>query len=261
MPLLSTSQRTTTLAPALPIDNRVFEQLRLYLRQGQFTILAAAPSVGKSIFARNLVIKTKIPSLFLSADSDEYTVKTSVLGALLQDDLATVEKNLHTEATFWEDWYNEQLRQADHVDWSFNSDISIDWIVEKMEAYAEIYGDYPKLLVIDNLGDMVTEDGGDIYIELRRICRELRTIARSTHCHILALHHLTGEYEDGLKPVTLKALEGKVGKVPQNVLGLNWRDQSQQSVWMTVPKARGTKRGMTVAVDLDYSKALVRDFR
>lgn len=258
MPLLSTSQKTTVLAPALPIKNRVFDQLRLYLRQGQFTLLAAAPSVGKSVFARNLVVKTKVPSLFLSADSDEYTVKTSVLGVITQTELFEIEKNLRDDS--WEDYYAEQLRQADHVEWSFNSNIDIDWIVEKMSAYAEVYGDYPKLLIIDNLGDMLTEDGGDIYIELRRICRELRTIARNTNCHIIALHHLTGEYEDGLKQVSLKALEGKVGKVPESVLGLNWRDKTQTTVEMTVPKARGTKRGMVVPISLDYSRALVSDF-
>lgn len=260
MPLLSTSQRTTTLAPALPIKNKVFDYLHLYLRQGQVTLLAAAPSVGKSIFARNLVVKTKIPALYLSADSDEYTVKTSVLGCLLQEDLFTIEKNLRDDR--WEEYYGEKLKEADHVEWSFQSDINLEWIEQKMEAYAEVYdGNYPKLLVIDNLGDMVTDDDGDVYIELRRICRKLREIARATHCHIIALHHLTGEYEDGLKPVTLKALEGKVGKVPENVLGLNWRDQSQTVVQMTVPKARGTKRGATVSLNLDYSKALVGDFQ
>jgi hypothetical protein len=108
---------------------------------------------------------------------------------------------------------------------------------------------------------MITEDGGDIYIELRRICRDLRAMARNTHCHIAVLHHLTGEYEDGLKQVTLKALEGKVGKVVENVLGLNWADSEGTKLMMTVPKARGTKRGAVVPVNIDYSKALVSDFR
>lgn len=259
--LLSASQRSSVLAPALPINNKVFDQLRLYLRQGQLTLLASAPSVGKSVVARNLVVKTKVPSLYLSADSDEYTVKTSVLGALTGDTLVNIERNLHSGSQTWEDWYNEQLRQADHVDWSYQTDINLDWVVERMSAYAELYGDYPKLMVLDNLGDMTTEDGGDIYIELRRICRELRAVARNTHCHIIGLTHLTGEYEDGMKVVTLKALEGKLGKVPENVIGLHWADPGQQKVLMSVPKARGTKRGMVVPVDLDYSRALVRDFQ
>jgi hypothetical protein len=210
------------------------------------------------VFARNLVVKTKVPALFLSADSDEYTVKTSVLGCITGTPLFEIEKNLRDDS--WEDYYSEQLHQADHVEFSFQSSIDIDWVVEKMNAYAEIYGDYPKLLVIDNLGDMITEDGGDIYIELRRICRELRAIARNTNCHIFTLHHLTGEYEDGTKTVTLKALEGKVGKVVENVIGLNWSDSSGTNVTMSVPKARGTKRGMVVPISLDYTRALVDDF-
>lgn len=259
MSLLSSSTSTTILSPALPVRNSVFQRIRLFLREGQFTLLGAAPSVGKSVFARNLVVKTPVPSLFFSADSDEYTVRIGIAACLTQEELVKVEDQLKDEA--WDDYYTSIFKQADHVEWSFASDIGLDFIVDRTEAYAEMYGDYPKLMVIDNLGDMLTEDGGDIYIELRRICRELRAIARKTHCHIFALTHLTGEYEDGYKEVTLKAFEGKVGKVPENVLGLNWDKFKPGQVYMTVPKARLTKRGMTVPIQMDYTRGLVRDFQ
>jgi len=258
MSLLSNSQKTSVLAPALPIRNTVFEKLRLYLRQGQFTILGSAPSVGKSIFARNLVVNAGVNSLFFSADSDEYTVKVSVAAALTKKPLAEVEGEM--EEGRFDDYYQSVLSRADHVQWSFRADINIDLITDYIAAYSEPYGDYPKLVVIDNLGDMTTASGTEKYAELSEICRELRSIARNTHSHILGLAHLTGEYEDGMKPVTLKALEGKLGKIPENVLGLNWSDTSQQRVDLTVPKARGTKRGMTVPIQLDYSRALIGDF-
>lgn len=255
---LASTRQTSVLAPPLPIRNKVFDQLRLYLRLGQFTILGAAPSVGKSIFARNLVVKTAVPSLYLSADSDEYTVKTGVAACLTGQTLEVVEKQMEEEA--WDNYYLDLFTSVDHVDWCFNPDIDLDFLENRMNAYAEIEGDYPKLLVIDNLSDMVTDEDGDIYVELRRICRELRVIARKTHCHILALHHLTGEYEDGLKTVTLKSFEGKVGKVPENALGMYWGDKGQQQVILTVPKARGTKRGMEVPIKMDYERALIGDF-
>ena len=258
MSLLSSSQRTSVLAPPLTINNRVFNALRLYLRLGQFTILGAAPSVGKSIFARNLVVRTAEPSLFFSADSDEYTVKTSVAACLTREPLELVENQMQDES--WRSYYDNTFHQTDHVEWSFK-DIDIEYIVSRLEAYSEPYGEYPRLIVIDNLGDMVTTSGTEKYAELMEICYELRSIARRTRSHIFALHHLTGEWEDGMKPVTLKAIEGKLGRVPENVLGLNWTDSTQTRVQLTVPKARGTKRGLALPIQLDYSRALVADFQ
>jgi hypothetical protein len=157
-------------------------------------------------------------------------------------------------------YYDTIFRQADHVEWSF-ADIDIDYIVNRLEAYSEPYGEYPRLLVIDNLGDMTTASGTERYAELMEICYELRSIARRTRSHIFALHHLNGDWEDGTKPVTLKALEGKLGRVPENVLGLNWTDHSQTKVQLTVPKARGTKRGLSLPIQMDYSRALIGDFQ
>src|SRR6266704_1062967 len=137
MSLLSSSQRTAVLAPPLPINNKVFNSLRLYLRLGQFTILGAAPSVGKSIFARNLVAKTVAPSLFFSADSDEYTVKTSVAACLTREPLELVEKQMNDES--WSSYYDDIFSRTDHVEWSFK-DIDIDYVEARLDAYSEPYG-------------------------------------------------------------------------------------------------------------------------
>lgn len=257
MALLSSSKKATTLAPALPINNEAFQQHRLVLRQGQFTILAAAPSVGKSLFARNLVSNTIIPSMFLSADSDEYTVKTTVAASMTGMKIAQVEEYLADDG--WDAYFNEELGKVNHVEWAYSPDINIDVIVDRLNAYNTTYGDYPKLLVIDNLGDMVTEDGEE-YAELRVICRELRKIARYSAVHILALHHCKGEYEDGMKPITLKSLLGNLGRVPENVLGLNWATPDGKTVQMTVPKNRGGVRGATVLLPVDYTTGTLGGF-
>lgn len=261
MALLSAQRKQVTLAPVLGIKNHAFDKFRFKLRQGQVTILSSAPSVGKSVFARNLAAKSQdISTLFFSADSDEYTVRTSITGALTGEKMTEIEKHLlNDEDGAWSTYYNNYLHSADQVEWNFSPNINLEFIELKLKAYAEIYGDYPQLVVIDNLGDMVTEDG-DEYGELRVIARDLRKIARYTNAHILALHHVKGAFEDGMKPITLAALLGNLGKVPENVLGLNWSDASQQRVQMTVPKARGTRRGLTIPIDLDYETGSVNDF-
>lgn len=260
MSLLSAQRRSVVLAPPLGIRNRVFDEHRLVLRRGQFTLLCSAPSVGKSLLARNLAAKSPIRSLYFSADSDEYTVRTSVLGALSGQKLEAIEQHLAADDNgAWADYYAGILRQADQVEWVFSPNINLDFIDLKLRAYAETYGDFPELTVVDNVGDMITESDEE-YAELRSICRELKRMGRFVDTHILGLAHLKGAWEDGTKPVTLGALLGNIGKLPENVLGLHWADQSQQRVDMTVPKARGARRGKTIPLHFDYETGGVNDF-
>jgi hypothetical protein len=211
--------------------------------------------VGKSVFARNLAAKTQVSCLFFSADSDEYTVKTSVTGALTGQKMVDIALKSEDEA--WDRYFTEALRSTDHVDWCYNPDINLDFLTTRLQAYAEMYGEFPKLVVVDNLGDLVTEDGEE-YAELRAICRELRKLARYSNSHILALHHAKGAWEDGRKPITLGALLGNLGKVPENVLGLHW--EREGVVHLTVPKARGSRRGMNIPLGIDYETARLDGF-
>lgn len=247
------------LAAPLQIHNRVFDQNRVVLRRGQFTLLCSAPSVGKSLLARNIAAKSShVHTLYFSADSDEYTVRTSILGSLTGQQLEEVEYHLTNDPDEkWREYYLTILHQADSVEWVFSPSINLDYILLKLQAYAEIYGDYPDLTVIDNIGDMVTEEDEE-YAELRRICRELKKIGRKTDTHILGLAHLKGPYESGIKPVDLGALLGNLGKVPENVIGLYWPYPDR--VAMTLPKLRGGKRGVTVPLEINYSTGSVGGF-
>lgn len=261
MALLSAERRSVELAAPLQIRNTAFDQYRVVLRRGQLTLLCSAPSVGKSLLARNVAAKSgEVRTLYFSADSDEYTVRTSVLGSLTGQLLEEVEYHLANDpGGKWREYYLGILRRADSVEWVFSPNINLDYIILKLQAYAEIYGDYPDLTVIDNVGDMVTEEDEE-YAELRRIVRELRRIGRRHETHILGLVHAKGPYENGMKPIDLGALLGNLGKVPENVFGLHWTDYSGQHVAMTLPKLRGGKRGATIPLDIDYATGSVGGF-
>lgn len=261
MALLSAERRSVELAAPLQIHNHIFDQNRIVLRRGQFTLLCAAPGVGKSLLARNIAAKSgEVRTLYFSADSDEYTVRTSVLGSLTGQRLEEVEYHLANDPEGkWGEYYRGVLGRADVVEWVFSPNINLDYILLKLQAYAEIYGDYPDLTIIDNIGDMVTEEDEE-YAELRRICRELKRVGRRCETHILGLCHALGAYENGSKPIDLGAVLGKLGKVPENVVGLYWPDSSQRNVAMTLPKLRGGKRGATVPLDFNYTTGSVNGF-
>lgn len=256
MPLLSATRKTTLLAPALPVYNKILAPAGVVFRRGQFSLLAAAPGVGKSVFATNLSIFTPAPVLFFSADSDEWTVRTRACAILSGTDLDNVSKQL--DDSQWETYYAGLLAKADHVDWCFQSDIDVEFILRRVEAYAELRGEYPQLIVVDNLGNSVTDPDKE-YAELRGICRDLQAVARGLKAHVLALHHVKGAKESGSNPIGLGDLLGNIGKIPEMVLGLNRCGENQ--VTLTVPKNRGGRAGIEVHLGLHYPTATVGGYR
>lgn len=255
MPVLSATRKAVALAPPLPIANRRLAEIGLAFRRGQFSILAAAPGVGKSVFATNLALHTPVPTLFFSADSDEWTVRTRACSILSKIVLTQVEKHLVEDK--WEAHYADLLRQVDHVDWSYRTDIELDFIVDRMNAHAEQRGEYPQLIIVDNLGNTVIDQDNE-YAELRGTCRELQRIARSTNAHVMALHHVKGAKENGHQPITLGDLLGNLGKIPEQVLGLC--RSGEDTVTLTAPKNRGGKSGISMQLGLHYPTAIVEGY-
>ncbi|WP_245876554.1 hypothetical protein [Streptomyces uncialis] len=49
----------------------------------------------------------------------------------------------------------------------------------------------------------------------------LNEMARETGAHVMAMHHVVGEYADGLKPIPQSGLKGKVSRVPSLVLTIH----------------------------------------
>lgn len=256
MPLLSSARKTAALAPPLPVVNSVFSAAGLTFRRAQFSLVASAPGVGKTLFATNLALRTPISTLYYSADSDEWTVKQRACSILSGSPLNDIERNYNDEA--WEKHYAERLRRADHIDWCFASDIDPEFIVERLFAHAELRGEYPKLIVVDNLANVVVDQDNE-GSELRAACRELQRIARLTGAHVMALHHVKGAKENGTQPILLGDLLYNIGKVPELVLGLH--REGPQYVALTVPKYRGGKHGMSLSLPVDYTRATLGGFQ
>jgi len=249
--LSSIGREARQLADPLPVNNS-FLNAHVTFRKGQFSLLAAAPGVGKTIFAMNLALFTGADCLYFSADSDEHTVLTRSCAAITHTPSELIVAQLEEDA--WGTYYSNKLSAADHIDWCYRTDIDTDFIVYRLQAHEEVWGKYPDLIVVDNLGNTVTDQENE-YAELRGICRELQRIARNTDAHVMGLHHVNGPKEDGFEAITLKDLQGKVGKIPEIVLGLS-RD-SQESVLLTVPKNRAGRSGLKLPLPLNYETARV----
>lgn len=252
MPALS--RPTAPFPDPLPARCEFLRNAGVVVRSGQFSLLAAASGVGKTLMAVNYALWTGVPTVYFSADSDESTVRLRVNAALTGQPQAKVEADIRSGG--WADYYLGVVKQADHVDWCYRSDLDIDFITNRLKSHREVWGSYPALIVVDNLLNTVAAP--DAFGELGEVCQDLQVIARKTGAHVLALHHVTGAKEDGWQPIWQSDLLGKLAKWPEIVLGLC--RQSGSYLTLTVAKNRGGPSGSEHSVYVDYEKATIGGF-
>ena len=102
-----------------------------------------------------------------------------------------------------------------------------------LETYREIYGTYPHLCVVDNITNVEAGDTGtmDQYtLSLEGMCKFLNEMSRETLAHVMAMHHVVGEYSDGLKPIPMSGLKGKINAVPSFIMTLHKDDEGHLNV-------------------------------
>lgn len=134
------------------------------------------------------------------------------------------------------EWYDAIVDDGiEHLRFSFEPGPSPQDIDEEMQAFAHTYGEWPELLIVDSLYN-VYAGGDEGFQALERTLEYLHQLARMTSTSIVVCHHVVGEYEDGLTPVPLSGLRGKVSKIPESVLTLH--NSNMGGLWACVVKNR-----------------------
>lgn len=208
-----------TAGEPLPTVWPVLADNGVHFRRSQLTLLAAAPGVGKSLLSVSLALGIKVPSLYYSADSDEHTMYTRIGAQLTGWPTVDVEQAVRERSPGYRT-VEAAMQAAEHIRWSFNPDPDIGDLELDIEAMAGVYGEYPHLIVIDNLSDLYASDE-EGQLSLNERCAYLKTVARNTSACVVALHHVTGQYDDGNVPVPLSGLIDKISKKPEMILTLD----------------------------------------
>lgn len=201
----------------LPMPFKSLEQMGASLRRSEVSMLAGTPGSGKSSLALSLAIKAQVPALYVAADTSEWTMRVRTLAALSGKDQAICEKALLDEPD--ESWFSG----ANHIAWSFDSSPSIEQIRLELDAYDEVHGTVPHLIVVDNLID-VAQNAGDEWAALRATMKDLKVLARDTRASVLVLHHVSEadvrKFRSSFAPPRY-AIQGKVSQLPALVLTLD----------------------------------------
>ena len=208
-----------TKATPLPDVWDTLASKQIKFRRGQVCMVAAAPNVGKSMFALIYAIKAKVPTLFFSADTDTATVMMRAAAHASGHNQVLVEQNLSTDSHF----YDKHFDKLSHIKWVFDSSPSLDDLELEIRAYVELYGIAPELIVIDNLMNVAAETDNE-WAGLRQIMMDLHDMARKTEACVLVLHHVSEQSEYGAptNPPPRRAVHGKVSQLPALLLTLGY---------------------------------------
>lgn len=204
----------------IPLPWVGLQRLGFGLAKGQLGVIAAAPGVGKSAISLQIALASGLRTLYVSADTDAWTMTVRTLANVTGHPQSYITMCL--EGGHADDEMAVALWEASHVQFSFDS-YSMPDIRDDVMAYCVIHGAFPELIVVDNLMN-IARGGEDDLSSQTKAMDELHALAQLTGAHVLALHHATGQYDDGDKAIPLSGLANKLSKLPAQVLTMYRRD-------------------------------------
>ena len=185
-----------------------FQREGMILRRAEVTVIAGTPGAGKSSIALHIAARLKQPTLYFSADTNAHTMAMRLASMISGKNQSDVEEKLNNDIG----WTKAILQKGSHIVWSFDSSPTLQDIDEEVQAFEELWGCAPTLIVLDNLMDVAT-DGGEEFASMRAIMKELKYLARATNAAIVVLHH-TSEAVPGNPCQPRSAIQGKVSQLP-----------------------------------------------
>lgn len=204
----------------IPTPWKAFEDLGIVPRRGQLVLVAAGPGIGKSAKVLTLVLDSMVPTLMFSADSDAFTQYSRSIAIVCDMTVASAAEMI-LEERVTEDIKKELASIPLLID--YDSSPTPHDIEEIVAAYYELCNEFPSLIVVDNITNVVTDatDSGDPFSGLEALMDYLHSMARVTGACVIGLHHVTGDYNNGDKPIPLNGVKGQITRVPEMVLTLH----------------------------------------
>jgi len=247
----------------LPSVFQQLDALGVKFRRGWLHLIAGAAGGGKSAISSFMALNMdyshghgtgRVPTLYFSADNDKLTFGCAAVAAAMDIHTNQAEKLLEIgdpEAFA----LLEELTA--HLWVSFEPSPTPLDIREEIDAFATVYGDWPHVVVIDNLMDVDASGGGiDERSSQNAILDFLKRLARETGAAVIVLCHVTGEHADGTAPIPRSGLMNKIDKPPQVVLTLHQIDTNLLGVSVVKNRRGRAKTDGTLIAEIPWMPEL-----
>jgi RecA-family ATPase len=204
--------------PLPPVFQALDRKGTQFLR-GQLALVCAAAGTGKSAFVLTYALKAGIPTLYFSADSDAFTQLSRSISVLTGWSLEKASRCVRDGQLGG----SEQALRDIPIRFNYSASPTLDNIEDTMRAYDEVYGDYPALVVVDNITNVRTggDNDADPFSGLEALLDYLHVMARNTGACVIGLHHVTAGYNNGADVIPLGGVKGQISRVPELILTLH----------------------------------------
>jgi len=207
--------RNKNNAQLLPDLFPALAQNGIRFRRGQVTMIAGQPNSGKSLLALFYAVKSGVPTLYISADTDAYTTAIRAAAVITGSQVNTVEEAFSSGTGY--EFYEDELSTLKHLRFDFDPSPTLDDIQLSIQAYGEAFGEYPHLLIIDNLLNIAALHDNE-WTGMRDIAKAMHHIARETDAAVFMLHHTTEAEGRPELPPSRKSIQGKISQLPEMIL-------------------------------------------
>jgi len=178
-------------------------------------MIAGQPNAGKSLIALWMAVQMKVPTLYISADTDAYTTSIRAAAMITGHQVAAVEEAFATGEG--REFYASELSSIDHLQFDFAPSPTLDEVDLAIRAYGEAYGQYPHMIIVDNAMNVVSMHN-DEWSGIREIAKAMHHIARETDAAVMLLHHTSENEGKPDLPPSRKAIQGKISQLPEMIL-------------------------------------------
>lgn len=216
--MLTLSQATTRTRRQAQLLPDLFTTLAtngVRFRRGQVTMIAGQPNSGKSLLALFYAVKAGVPTLYISADTDAYTTAIRAAAAVTGNTIQTVEESFASGNGY--EFYLGEIASLQNVQFSFDPSPTLDDIDLTVRAYGEAFGEYPHLIIVDNLMNIAALHDNE-WTGMRDIAKAMHHLSRETDAAVFLLHHTSEAEGRPEMPPSRKSIQGKVSQLPEMIL-------------------------------------------
>jgi hypothetical protein len=209
--LASAARRKQDTGGFMPPVFRPFEDAGIRVREGTATYIAGVPGAMKTGLTLYWVGRWNLPTLYFSCDSEPFEMMERAAAMMSGD---TMQKVRQSPERYTDMLETLNLRMV-YEDAPTYSDVVLE-----VAAYAETFGEFPRVIVIDNLLNL-TGDNENEWGAHRDHAKVIHKLTRITKAAVLVLCHMGEDKVDpAASPQPRTKLQGKVSQLPKVILSL-----------------------------------------